>query len=53
MEHSLTSCSDGIATMKATIKTLTAEMAKLEEKCEDQEAKSKRNNIKIIGVPEG
>ncbi|KAL7868754.1 hypothetical protein SRHO_G00101380 [Serrasalmus rhombeus] len=53
MEHALTKCSDNIATMKATIESLTANLAKLENKCEDLEFRSQRNNIRILGVPEG
>ena len=53
MEHSLTECSDDIAEMKTTIKSLTANVAKLENKCEDLESRSRRNNIRIVGVPEG
>ena len=39
--------------MKATIKWLTANVAKLENKCEDLESRSRRNNIRIVGEPEG
>ncbi|CAG5896879.1 unnamed protein product [Menidia menidia] len=46
-------CSDDIAVMKATISSLTANVAKLENKCEDLESRSRRNNIRIVGVPEG
>ncbi|KAL7865919.1 hypothetical protein SRHO_G00111660 [Serrasalmus rhombeus] len=53
MEHALTECSDDIAAMKATIESLTANVAKLENKCEDLESRSRRNNIRILGVPEG
>ncbi|CAG6016082.1 unnamed protein product [Menidia menidia] len=53
MEHALTVCSDDIAEMKTTIKSLTADMAKLENKCEDLESRARRNNIRIVGVPEG
>ena len=53
MEHALTECSDDIAEMKTTIKCLTANVAKLENKCEDLESRSRRNNVRIVGVPEG
>lgn len=53
MEHALTECSDDIAEMKTTIKSLTADVAKLENKCEDLESRARRNNIRIVGVPEG
>lgn len=51
MEHSLTSCLDDITTMKATIKTLTTDVVKLEQKCEDLEDRSRQNNIRIMGTP--
>lgn len=53
MEHALTECSDDIAEMKTTIECLTASVAKLENKCEDLESRSRRNNVRIVGVPEG
>lgn len=53
MEHALTECSDDIAELKTTIKSLTANVAKLENKCEDLESRSRRNNVRIVGVPEG
>lgn len=53
MEHALSGCTDDIAEMKTTIRCLTANLAKLENKCEDLESRSRRNNIRIIGVPEG
>ncbi|KAI4888216.1 hypothetical protein NFI96_018773 [Prochilodus magdalenae] len=52
IEHALTECSDDIAAMKTTIQSLTANVAKLENKCEDLESRSRRNNIRIAGVPE-
>lgn len=51
MKHSLTSCLDDITTIKATIKSLTTDVAKLEQKCEDLEDRSRRNNIRIMGTP--
>lgn len=53
MEHALAECSDDIAEMKTTIKSLAANVAMLENKCEDLESRSRRNNIRIVGVPEG
>ncbi|KAI4884053.1 hypothetical protein NFI96_008794 [Prochilodus magdalenae] len=53
MERALTECSDDIAAMKTTIQSLTANVAMLENKCEDLESRSRRNNIRIVGVPEG
>lgn len=37
--------------MKITIQSLTATVAKLENKCEDLKARSRPNNIRIHGVP--
>ncbi|KAF7711342.1 hypothetical protein HF521_000353 [Silurus meridionalis] len=53
MERSLSVCTDDIAVMQRDIHRLTAEYNKLETKCEDLEARSRRNNVRIIGVPEG
>uniref|UniRef100_A0A3B1IE24 L1 transposable element RRM domain-containing protein n=1 Tax=Astyanax mexicanus TaxID=7994 RepID=A0A3B1IE24_ASTMX len=53
IEHALTECSDDITEMKTTIECLTATVAKLENKCEDLESRSRRNNVRIVGVPEG
>lgn len=53
MEHSLTSCSNNIATMKTTIKCLTTEITNIQDKCQDLEATLHNNNIRIVGVPEG
>lgn len=53
MEHALSGFSDDIAQMKNTIECLTANVAKLENKCEDLESRSRRNNVRIVGVPEG
>ena len=53
MEHALSGCTDDIAEMKTTIECLTANVTKLENKCEDLESRSRRNNVTIIGVPEG
>lgn len=53
MEHALSGCTDDIAPMKTTIECLTANVAKLEDKCEDLESRSQRNNVRIVGKPEG
>lgn len=52
MEHALSGCSDDIAQMKTTIDYLTATVTKLENKCEDLESRSRRKNVRIVGVPE-
>ncbi|KAF7711631.1 hypothetical protein HF521_000642 [Silurus meridionalis] len=53
MERSLSVCTDDIAVVQRDIQRLTAEFNKLETKCEDLEARSRRDNIWIIGVPKG
>lgn len=53
MEEALTGCTDDMVGMKTTIVSLTSKVAMLENKCEDLESRSRRNNIRIIGVEEG
>lgn len=45
--------SDTIATLEATVERLSTELKKLDEKCEALEARSRRNNVRIVGIPEG
>lgn len=52
MEQSLSTCSDDITVLEDKVDSLMATVAKLEDKCEDLEARSRRNNIRIIGIPE-
>lgn len=52
MQHSLSTCSDDITTLQEKVESLSAAVVKLEDKCEDLEARSRRNSMKIIGVPE-
>ncbi|XP_053539960.1 uncharacterized protein LOC128634053 [Ictalurus punctatus] len=51
--HALFTCTDDIVYMKTTIESLTATVTQLENKCEDLESRSRRNNVRIVGVPEG
>ncbi|KAF7704931.1 hypothetical protein HF521_020217 [Silurus meridionalis] len=53
MERSLSVCNDDVAVMQRDLQHLTADFNKLETKCEDLEARSRRDNVRIIGVPEG
>ncbi|KAF4073207.1 hypothetical protein AMELA_G00256310 [Ameiurus melas] len=53
MGHTLSGCTDDIVHMKTTIESLTVTVTQLENKCEDLESRSRRNNIRIVGVPEG
>ncbi|KAF4070677.1 hypothetical protein AMELA_G00288270, partial [Ameiurus melas] len=50
MGHTLSGCTDDIVHMKTTIESLTATVTQLENKCEDLESRSRRNNIRIVGV---
>lgn len=52
METSLSTCSDDIATLQSKVEHLSAELVRVDNKCEDLEARSHRNNIRIVGVPE-
>lgn len=53
LEVSATTCSDDLSSLQATVKTLKEEVKHLQTKCEDLEGRSRRNNIRLIGVPEG
>lgn len=52
MEQSLSTCTDDIVDLQAKVDAMSKEFAKLENKCEDLESRSRRNNIRIVGVPE-
>lgn len=52
METSLSTCSDNITSLQSKVEHLSAELLRVDNKCEDLEARSRRNNIRIIGVPE-
>uniref|UniRef100_A0A672YIG4 L1 transposable element RRM domain-containing protein n=1 Tax=Sphaeramia orbicularis TaxID=375764 RepID=A0A672YIG4_9TELE len=52
METSLSTCTDDIVSLQAKVDHLSAEPLKVDRKCEDLVSRSRRNNIRIIGVPE-
>lgn len=52
METSLFSCSDDLVWPQAKVKQLTVDLKRLDDKCDDLEARSRHNNIRLIGVPE-
>ncbi|XP_053493902.1 uncharacterized protein LOC128615675 [Ictalurus furcatus] len=52
METSLSACCDDIATLQAKVECLSADLGRVENKCEDLEARSRHNNLRIVGVPE-
>lgn len=53
IEHSANSQDEIIANLQATVGELTAAVDDLTKKCEDLESRSRWNNIRILGVPEG
>lgn len=52
-EQRLTVCSDDIEALKREVKWLGVLTDSLQNKCEELESRSRRNNIRITGVPEG
>ena len=52
-ERSLTICSDDVDALKREVKRLGTLTDSLQNKCEDLESRSRRNNIRIVRVPEG
>lgn len=52
MEGSLSSCTDDVVSLKSKVDTLSAQVAALDSKCEDLESRSRRNNVRIIGLRE-
>uniref|UniRef100_A0A668TBT9 L1 transposable element RRM domain-containing protein n=1 Tax=Oreochromis aureus TaxID=47969 RepID=A0A668TBT9_OREAU len=52
MERSLSTCTDDIVSLQRKVEHLTKAVAKLENKCDDLESRSRRQNIRIVGVPE-
>lgn len=52
MEQSLSTCTDNIVVLQAKVETMSQQLVKLENKCEDLESRSHHNNICVIGVQE-
>lgn len=53
VEESATKTSDGLADMEVTMSALKGEIRALQSKCEDLENRSRRNNLRIVGIAEG
>lgn len=53
LERAATEHNARLSELEATISTLTKQTARLEDKCEDLEGRSRRNNIRVLGVLEG
>ncbi|CAG5896886.1 unnamed protein product [Menidia menidia] len=52
MEKCLSVCTDDIVLLQAKLETMSKELIKLENKRENLESRSRRNNLRIVGVPE-
>lgn len=52
MEQSLSTWSDDVVALQAKVDHLAKEFVNLEGKCDDLESRARRQNIRIIGVPE-
>lgn len=53
LEHSASEHSDKLTDMHANMAKLSAAVETLTKKCEDLEARSRWNNIQVVGLPEG
>lgn len=52
MEQSLSACSDDIAALQSKVDYLSKECMRLDNRCENLELRARRQNERIIGVPE-
>ncbi|KAE8285767.1 hypothetical protein D5F01_LYC15435 [Larimichthys crocea] len=53
LERACTDNSTELSRLDSTVNSLKAQVKLLNDKCEDLEGRSRRNNIHLIGVPEG
>lgn len=52
IEGTLSVCTDDIVSLKTKVDSLSVKVSTLEDKCEDLESRSRRNNVRIIGLSE-
>lgn len=52
MEKGLSRCSNDVTELQNTVHQLSAQVTALEGKCEDLDGRFRRNNIRILGIPE-
>lgn len=52
LETSATTTSDSMSALEATVTTLQNQVKELQFKCEDLDNRSRRNNIRLVGIPE-
>ncbi|KAL7857224.1 hypothetical protein SRHO_G00161230 [Serrasalmus rhombeus] len=50
---SLHGCTDDLLALQAKVESLSKEICRLNAKCDDLESRSRRKNIRIVGIPEG
>ncbi|KAJ3602992.1 hypothetical protein NHX12_030736 [Muraenolepis orangiensis] len=53
LEQAATDHSLRIDELEATVGMLTSQVKRLDDKCEDLEGRSLRNNIRVMGIPKG
>lgn len=53
LEHCATDHSTRISELEANVESLGSKVAYLDNRCEDMESRMRRNNIRLLGVPEG
>uniref|UniRef100_A0A3P9J1C5 L1 transposable element RRM domain-containing protein n=1 Tax=Oryzias latipes TaxID=8090 RepID=A0A3P9J1C5_ORYLA len=53
LEQSANDHDSQLTSLQATVASLTDRVGSLSQKCEDLEGRSRRNNIRVVGVPEG
>ncbi|KAL7850030.1 hypothetical protein SRHO_G00193790 [Serrasalmus rhombeus] len=52
VETSLSGLSDEVVDLRATVESLMGDLAKIDARCEDLAARSRRQNIRLVGIPE-
>lgn len=53
LEHSTSDHSDRIGILEKSVGSLVKRVTELDNKCEDLESRMRRNNIRLLGIPEG
>lgn len=53
LERATSDHGDQLASLDSTVKALETQVKTLTDKCEDLEGRSRRNNLRLVGIPEG
>ncbi|KAL6467852.1 hypothetical protein MHYP_G00235290 [Metynnis hypsauchen] len=53
IERSLSTCTDDVVALQAKVESLSKEISRLDAKCDYLESRSRRQNIRNVGIPEG